>query len=83
MGFCNVPATFQTLMNSIFMVVIDEASPVYLDDIMGDSENEKEHIENMRMVLNRLQKNQLYVSPRNLNNISAKAFTTLKEALKT
>ena len=34
MGLCNAPATFQTLMNTIFYDCIDEFIVVYMDDLL-------------------------------------------------
>jgi hypothetical protein len=33
-GFCNAPATFQTLMNNIFYDCIDDFLVVYMDDLL-------------------------------------------------
>lgn len=62
MGLCNAPATFQTLMNSIFHDVIDDFLVVYLDDLLVFSNTEKEHLEHLNIILSRLRKNKLYAA---------------------
>jgi hypothetical protein len=72
-GLTNSPATFQTMMNTIFRDLIDEGSiTIYMDDIaihMGrkEGETEDEHIARhcllVRKVLDRLHKNDLHLNP--------------------
>lgn len=64
LGLCHAPATFQTLMNSIFRDVIDDFMVVYLDDLLIFSKTAEEHEAHVYLVLNRLRENQLYVSPK-------------------
>lgn len=64
MGLCNAPATFQTLMNSIFRDVIDKFLVIYLDDILIYSDSEEEHMKHVKLVLERLKENCLYISPK-------------------
>ena len=54
-GLCNAPATFQTLMNSIFQEVI-----VYLDDILVFSKTLEQHRNHVKKVLETLRRNKLY-----------------------
>ena len=49
-GLCNVPATFQRLMQRA-LVGMSKFCSVYIDDIL---ENEEEHIEHLRHVFSRL-----------------------------
>ena len=70
-GLCNAPATFQTLMNSVFQDMIDESVLVYLDDIMIFSKTAEEHEKHVRQVLERLRQNKLY-----LNKKKCKFFQT-------
>jgi hypothetical protein len=72
-GLTNSPATFQTMMNTIFRDLIDEGSvTIYMDDIaihMGpkEGETEEEHIARhralVRKVLDRLKANDLHLNP--------------------
>lgn len=64
MGLCNAPATFQTLMNSIFRDVIDNFMVVYLDDLLIFSKTKEDHRRHLQIILERLRKNQLFVSPK-------------------
>lgn len=64
MGLCNAHATFQTLMNSIFRDVIDKFLVIYLDDILIFSNSEEEHLEHVKLVLEILKENSLYISPK-------------------
>jgi hypothetical protein len=59
-GLTNAPAYFMYLMNSVFMPELDKFVVVFLDDILVYSENEGEHAEHLRVVLNRLKENKLY-----------------------
>lgn len=61
MGLRNSPATFQTLINSIFRDCIDEFVVVYLDDILIFSDSKEEHMKHLRIVSTRLRDNELYV----------------------
>jgi hypothetical protein len=53
-GLTNVPAFFIYLMNSTFMEYIDKLVVVFIDDILIYSQNEQEHEDNLRKVLQRL-----------------------------
>ena len=59
-GLTNAPATFSRLMNYIFMDYLDKFAVVYLDDILVFSKNEEEHVEHLRLILERLREHQLY-----------------------
>jgi Zn-dependent M16 (insulinase) family peptidase len=50
----NVPAFFMYLMNSMFMDDLDKFVVVFIDDILIYSQNEQEHEEHLRKVLQRL-----------------------------
>lgn len=58
-GLCNGPATFQTLMNSVFPDVIYVYLVVYLNDILMFSYSEKEHMKHVSLVLRGLKENEL------------------------
>src|SRR5215469_13912266 len=63
-GLTNSPATFQTMMNDIFQDLIAEGVVcVYLDDILIFTQTAEEHRRVTRLVLERLQANQLYLKP--------------------
>jgi hypothetical protein len=59
-GLTNVPAYFMYLMNSVFMDYLDKFIVVFIDDILVYSQNEQEHEEHLRKVLQRLRDCQLY-----------------------
>jgi hypothetical protein len=59
-GLTNVPAYFMYLMNSVFMDYLDKFVVVFIDDILIYSQNEQEHEEHLRKVLQRLRDCQLY-----------------------
>jgi hypothetical protein len=56
----NANAYFMYLMNSVFMPELGKFMVVFLDDILVYLENEGEHAEHLRVVLNRLKENKLY-----------------------
>ena len=63
-GLTNSPATFQSLMNSIFADLIARGVvAVYLDDILIYTKTLEEHREVVREVLKRLEENDLYLRP--------------------
>jgi hypothetical protein len=62
-GLCNAPATFMTLMNSIFGKMIDEGVVVYLDDILVYSKTMEEHEQTLERVLSKLRSEGLYAKP--------------------
>jgi hypothetical protein len=53
-GLTNVLAYFMYLMNSVFMDYLDQFEVVFIDDILVYSQNEQEHEEHLRKVLQRL-----------------------------
>jgi hypothetical protein len=61
-GLTNSPATFQSLMNSIFADLIAKSEvAVYMDDILVYSSDLEHHCKIVREVLSRLQKYDLYL----------------------
>ena len=63
-GLTNSPATFQTLMNTVFGDLISAGKvAVYLDDILIFSEDLEEHRKVTKEVLRRLQEYDLYLRP--------------------
>jgi hypothetical protein len=59
-GLMNAPAYFMYLMKSVFMDYLDKFVVVFIDDILVYSQNEQEHEEHLRKVLQRLRDCQLY-----------------------
>jgi hypothetical protein len=53
-GLTNAPAIFQHLMNDIFREFLDDFVVCYFDDILVFSKNEEEHINHVRLVLEKL-----------------------------
>ncbi|KAE8222388.1 hypothetical protein CF319_g4403 [Tilletia indica] len=66
-GLTNAPATFQSLMNSIFHDLLDVTVVVYLDDICIFSRDPSKHDSDVREVLRRLIKHNLYCKPEKCN----------------
>ncbi len=72
-GLTNLPATFQTMMNTIFWDLIDGGNiTIYMDDIAihtgpKPGESNEDHLERHRklvcQVLKRLRKNDLHLNP--------------------
>lgn len=63
-GLTNSPATFQTLMNTIFAdLIAGEKVAVYMDDILIYSADEATHRETTHEVLRRLEEYDLYLKP--------------------
>src|SRR6204780_4566138 len=63
-GLTNSPATFQTMMDEIFIDLISEGVVVvYLDNILIFTESAEEHQRITRQVLELLEKHQLYLRP--------------------
>ena len=48
------------LMNSVFMPELDKFVVIFIDDILIFSQNEEEHAEHLRIVLQRLRERKLY-----------------------
>ena len=59
-GLTNAPATFQSYIDHCLRPYLDDFAMCYLDDILSYSNNEKEHNEHVRKVLERLRKFGLY-----------------------
>jgi hypothetical protein len=63
-GLTNAPTLFIYLMNNVFMDYLDKFIAVFIDDILIYSQNEEEHEEHLKMVLQRLRDCQLYAKLR-------------------
>jgi hypothetical protein len=59
-GLTNAPTFFMNLMNSVFMDSLDKFVVVFIDDILIYSQSEDEHVDYLKMVLQRLREHQLY-----------------------
>jgi hypothetical protein len=59
-GLTNAPSFFMNLMNSVFMDYLDKFVAVFIDDILIYSQSEEEHVDCLKMVLQRLREHQLY-----------------------
>lgn len=51
-------------MNRVFHNYIDDFLIIFLDDLLIFSETEDEHLQHIELVLQKLQKHKLYVSPK-------------------
>lgn len=60
-GLMNAPAVFQSLVNDVLRDYLNQFVFVYLDDILIFSRSLEEHREHVRLVLQRLLENQLFV----------------------
>ena len=61
-GLTNGPATFQRYINGIFMEYLDDFMTAFMDDLLIYSDNEIEHREHVRKVLQRLREAGLQAS---------------------
>jgi hypothetical protein len=59
-GLTNAPALFMNLMNTVFMDYLDKFVVVFIDNILKYSQSEEEHVDHLKMVLQRLREHQLY-----------------------
>jgi Reverse transcriptase (RNA-dependent DNA polymerase) len=69
-GDCNAPATYQALMNHLFLLYIGRFMDVYLDDIVVYSNSLKDYAEHVKIVLDILRKEKLYLSKGKLRFIA-------------
>ena len=61
-GLTNAPVTFIDLMNRVFRSYQDSFVIVFIDDILVYSENEGDHMDHLRVVLQVLKDNQLFAN---------------------
>jgi len=63
-GLINSPATFQAIINKLLRDLINmEKVRSFINDIMVETETEKEHDELIAKILRRLGENNLYMKP--------------------
>ncbi|GJS43150.1 putative reverse transcriptase domain-containing protein [Tanacetum coccineum] len=60
-GLTNAPAVFMDLMNRVCKLYLDKFVIVFIDDILIYSHNEEEHANHLRIILELLKKEKLYV----------------------
>lgn len=63
-GLANSPSVFQDLINDVFRDMLNQCVIVYIDDILIYSESLETHVKQVRAVLQRLIKHQLYAKIR-------------------
>ncbi|KAA3466309.1 DNA/RNA polymerases superfamily protein [Gossypium australe] len=59
-GLTNAPAVFMDLINRIFIPYLDRFLVVFIDDILVYSQDENDHVDHLRIVLQTLREKQLY-----------------------
>ena len=62
-GLTNASAAFMDLMNPVFRSYVDRLVVVFIDDILVYSKDQEDHDTHLRVVLETLRKEQLYVKP--------------------
>ncbi|XP_019059506.1 PREDICTED: uncharacterized protein LOC109117174 [Tarenaya hassleriana] len=60
-GLTNAPTTFCTMMNELFHPYLDRFVVIYLDDIVVYSKTLSEHVGHLKLVLDVLRENELYI----------------------
>jgi len=85
-GLTNAPATFQAYINDMLRLYLDRFCTAYLDDILIYSENEEQHIEQVKQILEALTKAELQVKPQicefHRNNVEYLGFIITTEGLR-
>lgn len=66
-GLSNSPSVFQKMMNSVLYGYIDKFVQLYLDDVLIYSKTAEEHLNHIKLVLERFRKNKLYINPSKSN----------------
>ncbi|MEW8544975.1 MAG: reverse transcriptase domain-containing protein [Candidatus Thiodiazotropha sp.] len=66
-GLINSPSVFERLMERVFAGLTFLILLIYLDDIIVYSKTFEEHLENLRVVLERLKKSNLKLNPKKCN----------------
>ena len=69
-GDCNAPATYQALMNFLFSSFIGRFVDIYLDDIVIYSDTLEEHVKHVKLIVDILRREKLYLSRSKLHFIA-------------
>lgn len=69
-GDCNAPATYQSLMNHLFSAHIGRFMDTFLDDISVYSDTLEDHVKQVKLVIDILAKEKLYLSKDKLHFIA-------------
>ena len=65
-GITNSPVTFQIIINKILRDIINKGNVMaFMDDMLVETEIEKEYDEIVKEILKRLKENDLYIKPKN------------------
>ncbi|XP_051138119.1 uncharacterized protein LOC127256259 [Andrographis paniculata] len=85
-GLTNAPSTFMRLMNHVLRAFIGKFVVVYFDDILVYSKSEKEHVEHVRLVFQRLREEKLYANFKkcifHINEVVFLGFVVSEDGLK-
>lgn len=85
-GLCNAPATFQRLVEQIFQSELWIFILLYIDDIIIFSKNFQEHIQHLRLTLQRLRESRLQAKEKKchfvMDQVSFLGHTVSKDGVK-
>jgi len=62
-GLCNAPATFQGMVQQIFMTAIDDYLEIFIDDLLVHSSSHEKHLDHLTQTFELCRKHQLYLKP--------------------
>ena len=62
-GLKNASVTYQRAMQRIFDDILHKIVQCYVDDLVVKTEKRRDHLQDLRIVLNRLRKYQLKMNP--------------------
>ena len=61
-GLSNTPSTFMWLMNTMLRPYIGKFVVIYFDGILVFSKNKEDHLQHLKIILDKLRKHQLYAN---------------------